>query len=186
MVGRFPEGPIPSRLGWLRGLLAEARADAQAAQRHYAEDLADPQTHEVPFVLAQLLCTSGKLERAIGNRREAVDRLTRARDIFAGLRAAPFLERASAELAACGLHSPIADPLALTQREQDVAALVVRGYTNKEAAAELFLTAKTVEYHLRNIYAKLGISSRRDLRRRREHQAAPQVGHRGQVRPSRE
>jgi DNA-binding CsgD family transcriptional regulator len=172
MVGRVPRGPIPSRLGWLRGLLAEARGDPRAAQQHYAEDLAEPQTHEVPFVLAQLLHTSGRLERAMGNRREAIDRLTRAREILAGLRAAPFVERASAELAACGLHSPVADPLALTQREQDVVALVERGYTNKEAASELFLTAKTVEYHLRNIFAKLGITSRRELRHRREPSAA--------------
>lgn len=83
------------------------------------------------------------------------------------LRAAPFLERSSDELAACGLHSNSADPLGLTQREQDVTALVVRGHTNKEVAAELFLTAKTVEYHLRNIYAKLGITSRRELRQLR-------------------
>ena len=47
-----------------------------------------------------------------------------------------------------------------------MAGLVARGYTNKEVAAELFVTAKTVEYHLRNTYAKLGITSRAELRRR--------------------
>ena len=50
------------------------------------------------------------------------------------------------------------------------AALVTRGYTNKEVGAELFLTAKAVEYHLSNIYAKLGVANRRELRRRRDHQ----------------
>jgi DNA-binding NarL/FixJ family response regulator len=48
-----------------------------------------------------------------------------------------------------------------------VRALVLRGYTHKEVASELFLTARTVEYHLRNIYAKLGIASRQELRRMR-------------------
>ena len=63
--------------------------------------------------------------------------------------------------------SHLADPLALTTREDDVVALVLRGYSNKEVAAELFLTTRTVEYHLRNVYAKLGVSSRHELRRRR-------------------
>ena len=44
-------------------------------------------------------------------------------------------------------------------------SLVVRGCTNKEVAAELYLTAKTVEYHLRNVFTKLGIANRQELRR---------------------
>ena len=56
----------------------------------------------------------------------------------------------------------------LTPRERDVASLVKHGYTNKEVASELFLTAKTVEFHLRNIYAKLGVTGRQQLRRMRE------------------
>ena len=62
---------------------------------------------------------------------------------------------------------PGLDPLVLTRREEDVRALVLRGYTNKEVASELFLTSRTVEYHLRNIYAKLGIAGRQELRRMR-------------------
>lgn len=110
----------------------------------------------------------GRLERALGSRREAIEHLTRAREIFAGLRATPGESTCTTELRACGLQSSPADPLRLTPREEDVAALVVRGYTNKDVAAELYLTAKTVEYHLGNIYAKLGISNRRELRRRRQ------------------
>jgi DNA-binding NarL/FixJ family response regulator len=54
--------------------------------------------------------------------------------------------------------------LSLTDREQDVAALVVKGMTNREVAAELYVSTKAVEYHLRNIYGKLGVTSRGELR----------------------
>lgn len=53
----------------------------------------------------------------------------------------------------------------LTSRERTVAVLAVRGYTNREIADELFLSAKTVEYHLTNVYQKLHVKSRRELRR---------------------
>ncbi len=73
------------------------------------------------------------------------------------------------DLAACGLRAePVArSPLALTDREQDVAALVSKGMTNQQVADELYISKKAIEYHLRNIYGKLGITSRREL------QAAP-------------
>ena len=73
------------------------------------------------------------------------------------------------ELTAAGLrpprHTPHS-PLELTDRERDVVALVVRGMSNKEVAAELYVSAKAVEYHLGNVYAKFGIRSRRELRER--------------------
>ena len=93
--------------------------------------------------------------------------MLRAQHIFTSLRAAPFLDRCTAELAACGLRGETADPLALTAREEDVAALVVRGLTNEEVDAEPLLTLKTVEYHLCNIYTTFVIGSRRDLRQLR-------------------
>ena len=167
MLQRWPGGPTPSRLGRLRGLVAEARGEPRSARGHYAEDLQDPAVLQVPFVHAQTLLAAGRLERALGNRRAAIEHLGQAQSIFAGLRAQPHLERCVAELTACGLRSTIASPLALTGREEDVAGLVARGYTNKEVGAELFLTAKAVEYHLRHIYAKLGLTSRRELRRQR-------------------
>ena len=55
-------------------------------------------------------------------------------------------------------------PLELTDREQDVAVLVAKGYSNPEVASELYVSRKAIEYHLRNIYGKLGITSRRELR----------------------
>jgi DNA-binding NarL/FixJ family response regulator len=54
--------------------------------------------------------------------------------------------------------------LELTDRERDVAVLVGKGFSNPEVAAELYVSRKAIEYHLRNIYGKLGITSRRGLR----------------------
>jgi DNA-binding CsgD family transcriptional regulator len=167
LLAEFPDGPLPGRLGWLRGLIAEASGQPRQARQHYAADLADPRLEETPFQLAQVLLAAGRLERVLGHRRTAIMYLGRASALFITLRAAPWLRRCRAELATCDVPSPGPDPLVLTRREEDVRALVLRGYTNKEVASELFLTARTVEYHLRNIYAKLGIASRQELRRMR-------------------
>jgi DNA-binding NarL/FixJ family response regulator len=77
--------------------------------------------------------------------------------------------RCDAELEACGLRSPHArdtDVLALTSAEHAVAHLVADGLSNREVATRLYVSTKAVEYHLTHIYAKLGISSRRQLRSR--------------------
>ena len=77
--------------------------------------------------------------------------------------ARPFLERCDAELAACGIRSHVVrrdDDFGLTAREQVVATLVASGKSNREVAAELYLSTKAVEYHLANIFTKVGIRSR--------------------------
>ena len=167
LMTRWPGGEGPTQLGLLRGRLAEAEGEPRAARAHYAADLPDVPVDRFPFARAQLLVSSGRLERVLGHRQEAVRLLTEARGILAGLRARPLLERCTRELAACGLPSRLDDPLALTPREEDVVALVVLGHSNREVAAELFLTTRTVEYHLRNVYAKLGVRGRPGLRRLR-------------------
>ena len=81
--------------------------------------------------------------------------------------AAPYVARVAADLEQAGAGVAVAPkrPLAaLTEREQDVVALVAKGMTNREVAAQLYVTDKAVEYHLGNVYAKLGIRSRRELR----------------------
>jgi ATP/maltotriose-dependent transcriptional regulator MalT len=167
MLDRWPGGMTPSRLGWLRAQIAEQRGDLATARAHYADDLDDPDVLLVPYVHAQTLFDVGRLDRALGDPREAIVRLRQAQSILAKLPATPFLRRCAFELKACGQQTNVADPLGLTPREDDVASLVARGYTNKEIGAELFLTVKSVEYHLSNIYAKLGVSSRSQLRRLR-------------------
>ncbi|MGY4977792.1 response regulator transcription factor [Streptomyces sp. 900105755] len=93
-------------------------------------------------------------------------RLHTAHGRFSALRATPFLQRCDARPAAGGLTAPpqaTSRLLTLTERELSVAYVVAGGRTNQEAAAELYVSQKTVEYHLSHIYAKLGISSRRQL-----------------------
>lgn len=106
----------------------------------------------------------GRLLHARGNRRDAVGYLREAHELFAGVGAAPYLQAVADDLASCGIRTATRQsPLDFTEREQDVVALVRKGLTNKEIA-EMYVSEKAVEYHLRNVYGKLGISSRRELR----------------------
>ena len=85
------------------------------------------------------------------------------------LEARPALQRCENELAACGLSPSTRksrDYSALTPQENAVSRLVVSGMTNREVSDELMLSTKTVEFHLSNIYTKLGVRSRSELRAR--------------------
>ena len=117
---------------------------------------------------ARLLLAQGRLLRRLGQRRPALERLRRARQLYTALRAAPFIARAETELLACGLRQPLAQQrsvLDMTTRECEVAHLVDQDLTYAEIGAELFITPKAVEYHLGNLYAKLGLKGRKELRR---------------------
>ena len=95
--------------------------------------------------------------------------LVAAQGRLSAVGARPAAQRCEQELAACGL-APSArksrDYTALTPQESAVARLVVSGMTNREVAEELMLSTKTVEFHLSNIYTKLGVRSRSELRAR--------------------
>jgi DNA-binding CsgD family transcriptional regulator len=101
-----------------------------------------------------------------GERRLALDvddadtPLGRAVATFEGLGAEPWLARARALL---GPVDVVAAPVVLTRQERQVAAIVGRGHTNREAAELLFLSPRTIDFHLRNIYKKLDIRSRTEL-----------------------
>jgi DNA-binding CsgD family transcriptional regulator len=158
---------VQPALAWLDGWLAELRGDPDEAVRIYqrGEDASSTQS---PLQFARLLLAHGRLLRRTGNRKEAVERLRRANALFLGLRAAPFVARAEAELAACRLPADRARKqpvLTLTSRETEVAHLVGKGLSNPEVAAELFISRKAVEFHLGNIYAKCGLQGRQQLRR---------------------
>jgi DNA-binding CsgD family transcriptional regulator len=153
-------------LAWLAGWLAEQRGDPGAALASYTQGESSG-VGESPVYTARLLLAHGRLLRRTGQRRQAVEPLRRARALYARLRAAPFAAQAEQELTECGLpqnRGPQRSPLTMTSRETEVAHLVSRGLTSKEVAAELFITPKAVGYHLGNIYAKLGLSGRQQLR----------------------
>jgi DNA-binding CsgD family transcriptional regulator len=87
--------------------------------------------------------------------------------MLSGMGAAGFADRAARELSACGERPsrPATPPRdLLTRQELQIARLVAGGATSKEAAAQLFVSPRTVHAHLRNIFKKLGITSRRQLR----------------------
>ena len=102
-------------------------------------------------------------ERRAGQRRQAAESLSAAIEILEELGATLWLERARDELRRASPR-PRRDR-ELTSAEQQVAALVAQGHTNREVAAQLFTTISTVEAHLTRIYRKLGIRSRAQLTR---------------------
>ncbi len=103
----------------------------------------------------------------LGRLDEARRQLRAAEHLVAPLGSGPLIERISADLDLAGVavERPTSVPtVELTERERDVVALVRQGYTNKEVAETLFVSVKAVEYHMGNIFSKLGIRSRRELR----------------------
>jgi DNA-binding CsgD family transcriptional regulator len=121
------------------------------------------------FQHGRTLLSYGERLRRAGRKAEARDRLRQALALFEELGAAPWSSRAERELRATGERIRRDQPgigEALTPQELQVALPVAEGKTNKQAAAELFLSPKTVEFHLASIYRKLGVSSRRELIKR--------------------
>jgi len=162
-------------LAWLDGWLAEQRGALAEAREIYTRGEESASTQS-PVYMARLLLAHGRLLRRTGNRKDAVQRLRRANDLYQTLGAAPFLARTEEELAACRLPgNPVKNQsvLALTSRETEVAHLVGKGMSNREVAAELFISRKAVEYHLGNIYAKCGVPGRQQLRRLVEQRRQP-------------
>jgi DNA-binding CsgD family transcriptional regulator len=152
----------------LRGGLALARGRPAEAEATFTAGLGVAQQAPGTLAHALLAMAYGRHLRASSRRREAIQSLRTAQGILSRLGARPWLATCDAELSACGVRitAPPAEgnPHGLTAKEQVVARLVAEGLSNREAAAELYLSAKAIEYHLGNIYAKAGITSRRQLR----------------------
>ena len=110
----------------------------------------------------------GRIFHSRGDRRRGIDELRIAWEMLTGVGARPFTTQVEADLASSGLpsarKSASRSTLDLTDRERDVAVLVAQGMSNPEVAEHLYVSRKAVEFHLGNIYGKLGITSRRELR----------------------
>ena len=147
-----------------RGLVACARGDAERALGELEDALARHEEVMLPFQQARTLLALGTAQRQSAQRRNARRTLEAARDSFAELGAALWERRAEGELGRVGGRAPAPD--GLTPSELRVANLVAEGRTNREVAAALVVTERTVETHLTHIYRKLGVRSRTELARR--------------------
>lgn len=115
------------------------------------------------------LLAEGQAHAAASNRQAAIHALAAAESAFEGFGALRHRDEATRELRRLGHRIPRparqTDGGPLTAREREIAGLVATGHTNREIAAQLVLSTRTIEAHLRNIYAKLDIRSRVELAR---------------------
>lgn len=156
-----------ARAARVRGAFEAARQDPDAARESFEAALAHCDGLPAPFDRALVELAYGRFLRRAGERRAAGGHLGEAHSTFCRLGAEPFAQRCGDELAACGLAprrwSSNAARFKLSPQELAVAKLVMSGATNREVATQLVVSVKTVEYHLGNLFAKLGIRSRRQL-----------------------
>ena len=155
---------------WERALVARCRAlvtrPPETKEHLLSEALTLHERDRRPFSRARTLLLLGEHLRRERRRVEARSQLRTATETFERLGAAPWEERSRAELRATGETARKREPSTLTQltpQQLHIVRLVAEGATNKEVATQLFLSPRTVDHHLRNVFAKLGISSRAEL-----------------------
>jgi DNA-binding CsgD family transcriptional regulator len=159
-VAKAPTAARQALLARCQALLAERDPD-QAFSDAIARGVALP-----PFQRARTELLFGEWLRREKRRTSARTHLRAALELFQQLGAIPWAERAEAELRATGETARKRDqsaPDQLTPQETQIAGLVAEGLTNREIAAQLYLSPRTVDYHLRKVFTKLGIASRTDL-----------------------
>lgn len=146
-----------------RGLLVAAQGDADGALAHLREAArtSGAIASERPLEHARALLALGATLRRAKKRREAREVLVPALELFDEVGAAVWAERTAAELARIPGRTRASSEL--TETERRVAELVAEGLSNKEVAARLFVTVRTVEANLTKVYAKLGVRSRTEL-----------------------
>ncbi|MFI1380492.1 AAA family ATPase [Embleya sp. NPDC020886] len=155
--------------GWAHGAGSRSRAllsDGDDADRLYRTAIEEFGRGGVTVEVARTHLLYGEWLRRNHRRTQAREHLRTAHEMFDGMRAHAFTERARRELLATGEHVRARESKptsALTPQESQVAGLAADGMTNAKIGAELFISPHTVEWHLRKVYSKLGINSRRAL-----------------------
>jgi DNA-binding NarL/FixJ family response regulator len=137
--------------------------DFDGATSEFERALAQHGRVPIPFARARTVLARGAAQRRANRRRDARASLDEALEVFNRLGARLWADRTRAELARIGGRASA--PNGLTATEERVAALVAVGRTNKEVAAELYVSVHTVEKALTRIYSKLGVRSRTELAR---------------------
>jgi len=154
--------------GWAASAAAygHAMSSEATAESQLLAALESSSPSERPFDFARIQLALGAHLRRSRRRVEARRHLEAALASFEMMGAAPWSERAGQELRASGQTARVRDPsttFELTPQELQVARFVSEGLTNREVAARMFLSPRTVDYHLRKVFVKLGISSRSRL-----------------------
>ena len=167
---QFTSLAVACGTSWALGLAARSRALTSAgpdAEEHYREAIEQLGKSRMAGDAARARLVYGEWLRREGRRQDARDQLHTAHQLLSDMGAGAFAERAARELRATGEHprKRTAHPTdALTPHEVHIARLVATGATSREIGAQLFLSPRTIEAHLRNIFRKLGITSRRQLK----------------------
>ena len=167
---RLTEVTIPAGTDWALGTEARSRAlllDGPAADNLYREAIERFGRTQLRPELARAHLLYGEWLRREGRRVDAREQLRTAYDMFAAIGMEAFAERARRELKATGEKVRKRSPETsdeLTPQEEQIARLARDGFSNPEIGAQLFISARTVEWHLRKVFTKLGVTSRRQLR----------------------
>ncbi len=165
-------GTFPADRTRLQALIQHRVGNSELALHLLADGMAAIGSGSRRLADAELALDFGALLIQAKRRKEAAGPLLTARTILVDLGATGMVARCDRALVAAGVagSDSVVDRAsrtdALSAREQVVARLVASGMTNREVAAELYLSAKAIEYHLGNIFTKLDIHSRRELRQR--------------------
>ena len=163
---------------WLRGSLAMAHGELEQAEHVLRKGCQASAGQPFPFHQGLLNLQHGRCLARLGRRKAAIAAVRAADGIFSVLAAGPFARAAAAELTVLGVRPRRGgDPglPGLTAQELRVARLVASGLSNREAAAQLYLSPKTVEYHLASVFTKLGLSHRHQLAARVHGRAGPRT-----------
>jgi DNA-binding CsgD family transcriptional regulator len=155
---------------WGAGMLARSQAllsDTDSAEELFIEAISRLERTRIVVHLARSRLIYGEWLRRTNRRADARRQLSQAHRMFTGMGAQAFAERARRELLATGdkvRRQPAATGGSLTAQESQIARLAGEGLTNQEIGAQLFISTHTVEWHLRKVFVKLDITSRRQLR----------------------
>jgi DNA-binding CsgD family transcriptional regulator/tetratricopeptide (TPR) repeat protein len=166
---RLSDSTQASGTDWALGIEAYARAllsDGKTAERLYREAIDRLSRTRIHWALARAHLVYGEWLRRENRRTDAREQLRTAHQMFIAMGADGFAERTTRELGATGERvskRTTGTPVQLTARETQIAQLAGNGLSNPEIAAQLFVSRRTVEYHLNKIFAKLAISTRNQL-----------------------
>jgi DNA-binding CsgD family transcriptional regulator len=170
-AGELAESTTASGTDWALGVLAQSQAllvAGREAEGLYREAIDRLQRSRARTQLARARLVYGEWLRRERRRRDAREELRAASQLFESMGALAFADRAQSELAATGerVHRRTPETLELlTPQERRIATLVSEGAPNAEVAAQLFISSRTVEYHLAKVFRKLRVSSRSELDR---------------------